>query len=67
MLTERIKFRLYVMPCCSHMLCWVNPRHPSFCPNCGKHIYPDVKGAIVFADDDAILQHREDTSLGIQS
>jgi DNA-directed RNA polymerase subunit RPC12/RpoP len=39
MTTEAIRFRLIVCPECSHNLCWVNPRLPSYCPECGKHIY----------------------------
>jgi hypothetical protein len=25
------------------MLCWVNPRLPNYCPECGKFIYADLK------------------------
>lgn len=52
---EKVKFRLYHMPCCGHLLCWVNPRHPSYCPCCGKLVYPDVKQAVMQSDEDAEL------------
>lgn len=32
---EKVYFRLFVMPCCKYQLCWVNPRLPNFCPECG--------------------------------
>lgn len=40
---EKVLFRLIVTPCCSQMLCWVNPRLPNYCPECGKFIYADLK------------------------
>jgi ribosomal protein S27E len=30
---------LIACPECNHQMCWVNPRLPSHCPECGKHIY----------------------------
>lgn len=53
---ELVKFRLYVMQCCSHALCWINPRPPTFCPCCGKMCYPDVKQWAHVVDDEAVLQ-----------
>lgn len=35
---EKVPFRLFKMPCCGHMLCWVNPRLPTYCPECGKFV-----------------------------
>jgi hypothetical protein len=35
---ERVLFSLLQMPCCHTLLCWVNPRMPNFCPECGAHI-----------------------------
>jgi DNA-directed RNA polymerase subunit RPC12/RpoP len=35
---ERINFRLIQTPCCGTLLCWINPRLPSHCPECGKTI-----------------------------
>lgn len=40
---EKVWFRLIQMPCCHTLLCWVNPRKPNYCPECGKHIYLRVK------------------------
>jgi hypothetical protein len=37
------KFRLIQTPCCEQLLCWVNPRLPNHCPECGKFIYADLK------------------------
>jgi hypothetical protein len=36
---ERVPFRLFTMPCCGHQLCWVNPRLPTYCPECGVQVY----------------------------
>ena len=52
---ERVTFRLIVMECCSQVLCWVNPRFPNYCPECGKPVYPDVKMWVRKRDDDAEL------------
>lgn len=35
---ERVHFRLMCMPCCGQMLCWVNPRLPMYCPECGRMV-----------------------------
>jgi hypothetical protein len=40
---EKIQFRLFVMPCCHYQLCWVNPRYPTYCPECGKNVYLELK------------------------
>jgi len=55
---ERVDFRLLHMECCGHLLCWVNPRLPSFCPTCSKPVYPDVKGWAVVHDNAAHLRYR---------
>lgn len=57
--TERVHFRLIKMPCCSHMFCSVNPRWPSFCPNCGTHIFPQVRGSAIISDEAATLKYDE--------
>jgi hypothetical protein len=54
--TERVMFRLIIMQCCHFVYCHVNPRFPTHCPECGKHIYPEVKGWVVQSDDNAILK-----------
>lgn len=53
---ERVQFRLLVMECCGVQLCWVNPRLPNYCPECGKHVYPQVRGMVTFLDTDATLR-----------
>ena len=40
---ERVHFRYFVMPCCNHNLCWVNPRLPSHCPECGAAVYSKLR------------------------
>lgn len=48
---EHIPFRLIRTPCCHHLLCWINPRLPTYCPECGTFILsqlrPDVEGNIL--------------------
>jgi hypothetical protein len=34
-----IKFRLIHMPCCHQLICWVNPRRPMYCPECGTRVF----------------------------
>jgi hypothetical protein len=36
--TEKVPFRLLQMPCCKTLICWVNPRLPSHCPECGGFV-----------------------------
>jgi hypothetical protein len=36
---EQVQFRLLPMPCCGTLICWVNPRRPSFCPECGTSVF----------------------------
>ena len=52
---ERVPFRFLVMPCCHHEVCWVNPRLPSHCPNCGTRVYPEIRSNVLIIDDKAIL------------
>lgn len=42
-ITEFTKFRLLTTPCCHTILCWVNPRMPNFCPECGTRVYSEMK------------------------
>jgi len=42
-ITEFIKFRVFNMPCCHMQLCWVNPRLPTYCPECGSNIYMKLR------------------------
>ena len=55
--TERVHFRLIAMPCCGHLFCNVNHRWPSFCPQCGKMVYPQVQGGVRISDPDATLTY----------
>ena len=32
---QQVTFRLLQMPCCNILICWVNPRRPNYCPECG--------------------------------
>lgn len=61
MAIERVQFRLIEMPCCGHMFCNVNHRWPSFCPNCGKHVFPEVRGCALISDPDAMLKYNENS------
>lgn len=57
MTTERILFRLLHMTCCcSTLLCWVNPRLPNYCPECGVRCYPAVKSCVTDTDENATLR-----------
>ena len=42
-INEKVPFRLFHTPCCGHLLCWVNPRPPAYCPECGKFILAAIK------------------------
>jgi hypothetical protein len=46
------------MPCCHLMLCWVNPRLPNYCPECGTHIFLKLKSGEYTRvnDKDAVLR-----------
>jgi ribosomal protein S27E len=62
---ERVHFRLIICPACNHNLCWFNPRLPSYCPECGKHIYPAVRGAIYVSDAKAELRYDVDQNVDV--
>lgn len=36
---QLIQFRLLHMPCCYTMICWINPRRPMYCPECGTRVF----------------------------
>lgn len=59
---ERIQFRLLQTPCCIGLLCWVNPRLPNFCPECGARIYAKLKTGehTRFEDDHAWIHYKGD-------
>jgi len=56
---ERIQFRLFVMPCCGFNLCWVNPRLPTHCPECGATVYMKLRTGehTAFTDDNAWIRY----------
>lgn len=67
---EQIKFRLFQMPCCGQLLCWVNPRLPNHCPECGKQVLLQLKSGeytrmidenawLRFSSEGAILNKRQ--------
>ena len=57
--TERVHFRLIQTPCCGSLLCYVNPRLPNYCSECGKYIHADVRAGILMSDDNAELKYDE--------
>lgn len=64
--TEPVKFRLFTMPCCGICICWVNPRLPNFCPECGLRVLLDLRAKpelTLFSDDEAELHLHGDTQL----
>jgi hypothetical protein len=61
-ITERVHFRLIQMSCCGQLLCWVNPRLPTHCPECGEKVYrrikfPEGDPPILVSDENATLSH----------
>lgn len=40
---EMVSFRLIQCPECGHAICWLNPRLPNYCTECGKHIFLKLK------------------------
>jgi hypothetical protein len=58
MALTRADFRLLHMECCGVLLCWVNPRLPNYCPECGKRCYPAVKSWVTWRDDNATIRHK---------
>lgn len=55
---ERVHFRYIQMHCCKHQLCWVNPRLPTYCPECGTLVYPEVRADVVISDTNAGLRYK---------
>ena len=56
---ERVTFRLIHTPCCGTMLCFVNPRLPNYCSECGTPIFSKIKNSqyILFTDENAGLKY----------
>jgi hypothetical protein len=59
MALTRADFRYIQMECCYVLLCWVNPRLPSYCPECGTRVYPTVKSWVTYRDEHATIHHKE--------
>lgn len=64
--TERITFKLLQAPCCGILLCWVNPRLPNYCPECGTHIFPAIRSCVLSSDDTAFLKVEEQSYVKVQ-
>ena len=50
---QRVQFRLLQMPCCNILICWVNPRRPMYCVECGTkvfHHYPRERWDATYSD-----------------
>jgi hypothetical protein len=60
---EKIKFRYLVMPCCNTQLCWVNPRLPTYCPECSQHVLTALRTEpdkhILVTDDNAWIRYSQ--------
>jgi len=58
---ERVVFTLINTPCCHTLLCYVNPRMPNYCSECGARLYAMKRNpeAILFRDDNAGLRYKE--------
>lgn len=50
-INEFVQFRLFNMPCCGQLLCWVNPKFPNFCPECGARVFSVIKQAVLKKTD----------------
>jgi hypothetical protein len=46
MTNEKVQFRLFQMPCCRHQLCWINPRYPTYCPECSAFVHTQLRAEI---------------------
>lgn len=57
--TEQVHFRLLQTPCCGSLLCWVNPRLPTHCSECGATVYPAIKSCVLHEDMKALLKTTE--------
>jgi hypothetical protein len=55
---ERVELRMIETPCCKTMLCWINPRMPNYCPECGSNIMSTVKQGILFKHEAILEQGR---------
>jgi hypothetical protein len=58
MTTERVHFRVVNMRCCHIILCLVNARFYNYCPECGKHCYPQIKTWVECDYPEAIIRYK---------
>jgi len=56
-ITERIPFRLIIMPCCNAVICHVNHRWPTYCSCCGSMVFATIKGCATVVDMNATLKY----------
>lgn len=54
--SEVVPFRLIQCPVCNTLLCWVNSRLPSYCPEGGHFIFDKVRGGVLVYDPNATLR-----------
>lgn len=52
-------FRMFALPCCGQLLCWVNPRLPNYCPECGKFVFDQIKSCVTIADPQARIYYAD--------
>lgn len=61
--SERVTFTLIHTPCCHTILCYVNPRMPNYCSECGERfpggIHRSHPQSILFRDDNAWLKYQD--------
>jgi DNA-directed RNA polymerase subunit RPC12/RpoP len=54
---QQVPFRLFFMPCCKFNCCWVNPRLPNYCPECGERVFMKLRvGDCTMVDSPAWLR-----------
>lgn len=64
--TEFVPFKVYKMPCCGHLLCWINTRPPNYCPECGGRVFPEIRNPNhwLVNDPNARLIHESGIKVG---
>lgn len=58
--SERVPFKLLRTNCCGALLCWINPRFPNFCPECGARCFPQIRECVLMTDNEAMLRCDEE-------
>jgi hypothetical protein len=54
-MNEWVRFRLFQLPCCGQLLCWLNPRLPNFCPECGKLIFYEMQHTAPISEGEKLI------------